>query len=288
MESIWKREGLPEAEDIFLAIYFALAFIVVRYLLDSLLYKKLAIWLLSREIVSLKLKRINQAKIAKCTESMWKLTYYAAVQFFIFSILYQEPWFGDRKELFRGWPYQPLKFPLKLFYMCQCGFYIYSIGALLIWETRRKDFSIMMSHHVITVFLIAYSLFTRFFRCGSIVLALHDTSDVFMETAKLFKYCGKEMAASMCFGLFAISWLLLRLIYFPFWIIRSSSYDLIQHLSLPDPYQIWIYYVFNTMLLTLLMFHIYWWILICLMVLRQLKNKGQVGEDIRSDSEDGE
>ncbi|XP_057838200.1 ceramide synthase LOH2 isoform X2 [Cryptomeria japonica] len=250
--------------------------------------QKLAIWLLSRGIVSLKLKPIKQARITKCTESMWKLTYYAGVQLFIFSISYQEPWFGDRKELFKGWPNQPLKFPLKLFYMCQCGFYTYSIGALLIWETRRKDFTIMMSHHVITVFLIAYSFFTRFFRCGSIVLALHDTSDVFMETAKLFKYCGKEMAASMCFGLFAISWLLLRLIYFPFWIIRSSSYDLIQYLALPDPYHIWMYYVFNTMLLTLLMFHIYWWILISLMVLRQLKNKGQVGEDIRSDSEDGE
>uniref|UniRef100_A0A0D6R6F8 TLC domain-containing protein n=1 Tax=Araucaria cunninghamii TaxID=56994 RepID=A0A0D6R6F8_ARACU len=288
MESVWSWEGLPEAKDIYLAIYFALAFVVVRFLLDGLLYQKLAIWLLCRGIVPLKLKAIKEAKITKCRESMWKLTYYAAVQLFIFITMYEEPWFGDRKELFKGWPNQSLKFPLKFFYMCQCGFYIYSIGALLIWETRRKDFTIMMSHHVVTVFLISYSYFTRFFRCGSIVLALHDTSDVFMETAKLFKYCGKEMAASVCFGLFAISWLFLRLIYYPFWIIRSSSYDLIKYLAFPDPYHIWIYYVFNTMLITLLMFHLYWWILICSMVLRQLKNKGQVGEDIRSDSEDGE
>eukprot|EP01018_Ginkgo_biloba_P037183 Gb_17675 [translate_table: standard] len=288
MESIWGWEGLPDLRDFYVAIYFGLAYIVARFLLDVTLYHKLAIWLLSRGTVSLKLSEIKQAKIAKCTESMWKLMYYVAVQIFIVVITYEEPWFGDRKEIFKGWPNQALKFSLKLFYMCQCGFYIYSIAALLMWETRRKDFTIMMSHHVITLFLIGYSYITRFFRCGSIVLALHDTSDVFMETAKLFKYCGMELAASMSFGLFALSWLVLRLIYFPFWIIRTSSYDLIEYLDLPDPYHIWIYYVFNSMLLTLLMFHLYWWFLICSMVLRQLKNKGKVGEDIRSDSEDGE
>lgn len=47
-----------------------------------------------------------------------------------------------------------------LFYMCQCGFYIYSIGALVAWETRRKDFSVMMSHHVITSTLIGVSYLT--------------------------------------------------------------------------------------------------------------------------------
>lgn len=54
------------------------------------------------------------------------------------------------------------RIPLKLFYMCQCGFYTYSIAALVTWETRRKDFSVMMSHHVVTVILISYSYVTRY------------------------------------------------------------------------------------------------------------------------------
>lgn len=49
-----------------------------------------------------------------------------------------------------------------------------------------------------------------------------------------------------------------------------------------EAYHLLLYYVFNTMLLTLLVFHIYWWILICAMIMRQLKNRGKVGEDIRS------
>ncbi|KAJ3700691.1 hypothetical protein LUZ61_004396 [Rhynchospora tenuis] len=225
-------------------------------------------------------------KIVKFSESMWKLTYYMGVQCWALLIICREPWSLHTRLYFATWPNQPLNFSLMLFYMCQCGFYIYSIGALVAWETRRKDFSVMMSHHIVTTFLITYSYLTRFFRIGIIILALHDTSDVFLEVAKLFKYSEKEVAASVCFGLFAISWLLLRLIYFPFWIIRTSSYECVEAFKDLEKFPTMFYYIFNTMLLTLLVFHIYWWKLIFNMILKQMSNKGQVGEDVRSDSED--
>uniref|UniRef100_A0A803NL87 TLC domain-containing protein n=1 Tax=Cannabis sativa TaxID=3483 RepID=A0A803NL87_CANSA len=283
MESIFTYNGAP---DSLLAIYFAFGFVLARFFLDRFIFRRLAFRLLSNGSISSKINEGMQAKIAKCSESMWKLTYYATVEACILKISYNEPWFRDTNEFFKGWPDQELKLPLKLFYMCQCGFYMYSIAALLAWETRRKDFSVMMSHHVITVILIWFSYFTRFFRIGSIILALHDASDVFMEAAKVFKYSEKELGASVFFGCFAVSWLILRLIYFPFWIIRSSSYDLCKYLRLSEAFHRFMYYVFNTMLLMLLVFHIYWWVLICAMIQRQLKNRGKVGEDIRSDSED--
>ncbi|XP_038996344.1 LAG1 longevity assurance homolog 2-like [Hibiscus syriacus] len=171
---------------------------------------------------------------------------------------------------------------LSLFYMCQCGFYIYIIVALLTWETRRKDFAVMMSHHVITTILISYSYVTSFFRIGSIVLSLHDASDVFLEAAKILKYTGKELGASVCFGLFSNSWLVLRLIIFPFWVIKSSSYDVMEFLRPSASYPKFLYYFLNTMLLMLLVFHVYWWVLICTMIMRQWQNRGKVGEDIRS------
>lgn len=54
------------------------------------------------------------------------------------------------------------RFQLKLFYTFQCGFYIYSVAALLVWETRRKDFDVMMTHHIVTIGLIAYSYVTGY------------------------------------------------------------------------------------------------------------------------------
>ncbi|KAF3624226.1 ASC1-like protein 3 [Capsicum annuum] len=124
----------------------------------------------------------------------------------------------------------------------------------------------------------------NFFRIGIAILALHDASDVFMEDAKLFKYSWKEVGASILFGCFAVSWLVLRLFFFLFWVIRSSSYYLCEVLKLSEAYDTMLYYFFNTMLLTLLMFHIYWSVLIYSIIRRQLNNRGQVGEDVRSEA----
>lgn len=278
----------PEATHLLIAIFFALGFAPARFLLNSFVYKRFAFRMLYGPAVPLMADVTKKSKFIKCSESMWKLTYYASVQMWAISILKQTPWAMNTKEYFSGWPNQDLGLPIKLFYMCQCGFYLYSIGALLAWETRRKDFSIMFSHHIITSILIGYSYLTSFFRIGTVILALHDTSDVFLEAAKVSKYAGKEMVASLFFACFAISWLLLRLIFFPFWIIKTSSYYSIESLMKSGQFPRSSYYVFNVMLLTLLVFHIYWWKLICAMIIRQLQNRGKVGEDIRSDSEDEE
>ncbi|KAL8167401.1 hypothetical protein V2J09_008900 [Rumex salicifolius] len=295
MDSFLADGGATHPLHFAYAVYFAFVFVAARFFFDKFVFRRLAKWMFS-EGSDVIMDEVTRAKIGKCSESMWKLTYYATVEACILHFTYREPWFTNTKEYFKGWPNQVvirlskerLRLPLKLYYMCQCGFYLYSIAALLVWETRRKDFAVMMSHHVITVILIGYSYIARFTRIGSIVLALHDASDVFMEAAKVFKYSEHELAASICFGFFAISWLILRLVFFPFWVIKTSSYDFQYHLNLWEPYPKSLYYVFNTMLLMLLVFHIYWWLLICAMIIKQLKNKGKVGEDIRSDSEDDE
>jgi hypothetical protein len=42
------------------------------------------------------------------------------------------------------------------------------------------------------------------------------------------------------------------------------------------------YYVFNSLLFSLLVLHIYWWILIYRMLVKQIQSKGRVGDDVRS------
>jgi hypothetical protein len=65
----------------------------------------------------------------------------------------------------------------------------------------------------------------RFARVGSVVLAIHDASDVILEFAKLSKYLGSEVGASVAFLLFVLSWIVLRLIYFPAFVIWSTRYS---------------------------------------------------------------
>ena len=42
------------------------------------------------------------------------------------------------------------------------------------------------------------------------------------------------------------------------------------------------YYVFNSLLIGLLVLHIYWWVLIFRMLVKQIQARGKLGEDVRS------
>lgn len=64
----------------------------------------------------------------------------------------------------------------------------------------------------------------RFARVGSAILAIHEGSDVLLELAKMSKYSGFECMASSLFVVFVLSWTILRLIYFPLWIIWSTRW----------------------------------------------------------------
>lgn len=144
-------------------------------------------------------------------------------------------------------------------------------------------------------------------RFGSMVLAVHDASDVFLEVGKLTKYSGLVVIPSVSFIMFAISWFVLRLVIFPFVLIRSSRYVLFHLLmaatrflflmfglcsfcSLESPQYFrklltggtTLYVVFNTLLLTLQVMHVYWGALIWRMVMKQIQDRGQVSDDVRS------
>ena len=73
----------------------------------------------------------------------------------------------------------------------------------------------------VPMYILSFYL-NRFARVGSVVLAIHDASDVFLEVGKMAKYSGSEWLANTSFLLFVASWVLLRLTYFPFWILRST------------------------------------------------------------------
>ncbi|XP_050374015.1 ceramide synthase 1 LOH3-like [Argentina anserina] len=290
----WEQEAYPHYQDFAVLPFFVLFFPIVRLFLDTFVFEKLG-----RRIIFGKGHRLpdvqtddQKRKIRKFKESAWKCIYYLSAELLALSVTYNEPWFTNTKYFWIGpgdqvWPDQKTKLKLKGVYMYCAGFYTYSIFALIFWETRRSDFGVSMGHHVATVILLLLSYIFRFTRVGSVVLALHDASDVFLEVGKMSKYGGAEGIASFSFILFVMSWIILRLIYYPFWILWSTSYEIILTLdkekhAVEGPIY---YYVFNTLLYCLLVLHIFWWVLIYRMLVKQIQQRGQLSNDVRSDSE---
>ncbi|KAL5759279.1 hypothetical protein ACOSP7_017804 [Xanthoceras sorbifolium] len=289
----WDYESYPAYEDFTLLPVFALFFPTVRFLLERFLFEKVGRRLIfGKGHQMLEVDANERKKIRKFKESAWKCVYYLSAELLALSVTYDEPWFANTKYFWVGpgnqvWPDQKIKMKLKRLYMYTGGFYTYSIFALMFWETRRSDFGVSMGHHVATLGLIVLSYISRFARVGSVVLALHDASDVFLEVGKMSKYSGAEGVASFAFILFVLSWILLRLIYYPFWILWSTSYEVILTLD-KDKHPVdgpIYYYMFNTLLFCLLVLHIYWWVLMYRMLVKQIQERGRVSEDVRSDSE---
>lgn len=286
----WEHESFPTYDDFVWLPLFAVFFPSIRFLLDRFVFEKVGrLFIYGRQSPK---KNNKKTKIRKFKESAWKCIYYLSAEVLALSVTYNEPWFTDTLYFWVGpgdqiWPNQQMKIKLKFLYMYTAGFYTYSIFALIFWETRRSDFGVSMGHHITTVILIVLSYICRFSRAGSVVLALHDASDVFLEVGKMSKYSGFESIAAFSFVLFALSWVVLRLIYYPFWILWSTSYQIIMTVDKekhPIEGPIY-YYMFNTLLFCLLVLHIFWWVLIYRMLVKQVQDRGKLSEDVRSDSE---
>ncbi|KAL7110457.1 hypothetical protein ACP275_05G027700 [Erythranthe tilingii] len=291
----WEQESYPQYEDFIVLPFFAVFFPTIRFLLDRFVFQKVGMRLIHGKWTQVVVNETDdqKKKIRKFKESAWKCIYYLSAEILALLVTYNEPWFTTTKYFWVGpenqtWPDQTYKLKLKGLYMYVGGFYTYSIFALIFWETRRSDFGVSMSHHVATFILIVLSYIFRFARVGSVVLALHDASDVFLEVGKMSKYSGADALASFSFVVFVLSWVLLRLIYYPFWILWSTSYEVIQTLD-KDKHKVdgpIYYYVFNFLLFSLLVLHVYWWVLMYRMLVKQVQSRGVVSEDVRSDSED--
>ena len=154
-----------------------------------------------------------------------QLTIYIALLATGVTALATEPWLTSPADLWRGWPHMEALPPrLAFYYLAEAAFYGASTFMLLWWEVRRADFAAMLTHHVATCVLIGGSHILRYHRVGSIVMLLHDPSDVLLEAAKLASYAGWHGIAGCLFCGLAASWAVLRLAALPR-VVRSVLID---------------------------------------------------------------
>lgn len=81
--------------------------------------------------------------------------------------------------LWRGYPHFPLASPIKAYYLLQFAFWITQLVTINI-EAPRKDHVQMLTHHIITITLIAGSYFYNFTRIGCVILVLLDFCDILL------------------------------------------------------------------------------------------------------------
>uniref|UniRef100_A0A8D0DZL4 Ceramide synthase 5 n=1 Tax=Salvator merianae TaxID=96440 RepID=A0A8D0DZL4_SALMN len=192
--------------------------------------------------------RRNQDKpsiLTKFCESMWRLSYYLFMFTHGLRYLWSSPWFWDTRQCWYNYPFQPITSSLYFYYMMELSLYLSLVFSQFI-DIKRKDFLIMFIHHFIAVGLISFSYINNMVRVGSLILCLHDASDVLLEVAKLANYAKYQQLCDAAFILFSVVFIVTRLGIFPIWILNTTLFE---SWEIIGPYQSW--WLFNGLLLLL-------------------------------------
>uniref|UniRef100_H2ZH54 Homeobox domain-containing protein n=1 Tax=Ciona savignyi TaxID=51511 RepID=H2ZH54_CIOSA len=217
--------------------------------------------------------------VQKLSEASWRCFFYTVAFTFGIVLLVQAPWFWDNLYCWVDYPRQSMWQSVYYYYMLEGGFYI-SLLFSIMNDVKRKDFTEQLIHHMATIFLIVFSYVANFVRIGSMVMAIHDISDVILELAKCFVYAKKAVWADNLFTLFAVVFIISRLIIYPYCVIHTTW---VKSMWLFKPYAG--YYFFNALLMILQILHIFWAAIIIKMAIRMVM-VGKVEKDARSDVEE--
>lgn len=161
-------------------------------------------------------KTMRRSRQRKVSENVFYTAFYLATTILGYVVYTREPWslnlFSNEPQvlpLFSPFP-APLSPLMRMYFLTELGFYV---GALLflVIDEHRKDFAIMVVHHVVSICLVVGSYLGGWVRFGAIVLALHDVGDVFLYAAKAAHNLGGCYGADTgSFVLFAVTFYVTR------------------------------------------------------------------------------
>ncbi|TPP63896.1 LAG1 longevity assurance 1 [Fasciola gigantica] len=177
-------------------------------------------------------------------------------------------------------------------YTLQLGFYLHSLWSVICIDSWRKDSAVLVVHHVMTLLMLEFSLVLRLHRVGALVVLLHDLNDVFLELAKVNVYlrsrhgkiCQLNVTLSnLLFALFATSWIIMRLYWFPLKVLYATSWG-VYITQVGRECRSFLF--FNTMLWGLFLMHIYWFRFIFIMAVRLVRSPqcGDIREEELADN----
>ncbi|XP_034989038.1 ceramide synthase 6 isoform X1 [Zootoca vivipara] len=233
-------------------------------------------------------QRRNQEKpstLRRFCESLWRFTFYLYIFTYGARLLKKSPWAWNTRLCWIGYPYQPLMPELHYYYIVQLSYY-WSLMFSQFIDIKRKDFSIMFTHHVVAVILITLSYTVNFIRVGVLTMCLHDVVDSVLEAAKMANYCKYQKLCDLLFLSFAIIFMITRLGLYPLWVLNTVIFELPEVAGgFPS------LTIFITLLLVLQVLHCFWSYLILKAAYKAIL-KGKAGKwnplhsrDDRSDIE---
>jgi len=195
--------------------------------------------------------------VRKFVDQGWQLVVHGSMTFAEIYILWGKPWIRAPATTWFDTHIRPTG-AVQALYLLQLGIRIWSSFSHRFLEAKHKDYFLMFTHHVVTIALLGGSYQGGFYKIGTLVLFVHNGSDIVVDVLKLSNYmdlAGRRYCfmTELLFVLQLITWSVCRLWYFPCYLIYSSLYE---HNGCPIDCRI-----MRSFLFLLLAMHIWWFYL---------------------------
>ncbi|KAJ4482721.1 TLC domain-containing protein [Lentinula lateritia] len=234
-------------------------------------------------------RRKLHRSVLRFAEQGWSVVYYTLQWGFGLYVYRNLPTrVLDPVDAWIGYPHVALAAPVKIYYLTQLAFYLHQM-LILNAEARRKDHVQMMTHHVITVFLMWASYYYNLTRIGCLIMLLMDLCDIFLPLAKMLRYLNlPQIYPDLTFGTFMLTWFVTRHVLFPI-AIKSTIFDMRRLIPFDwDPergyyHTLGSHTMFYLCLLVLEVMQMIWFTMIVRVAWKVVTGEGAT--DVRSDEE---
>lgn len=227
------KHNYPELSEFMLVLPYTVLFLFL-HLLGRRVVQPLARWAVvwkkrwSKDVYEVKLERF-------CSAVFKAIFFISFTGYSYMAVLREAAWvppalFGSGSESAcwglgnAGETQESPSVAFKGFYQVAMAYHLSELVFQLMFELSKPDLVEMMVHHSTTCFLIFSSFYMNYMRIGSLVLFLHDFSDIPVYITKILVDTPLSICTFLNYLGMLVSWGYLRLYVFPRFVIQSVIY----------------------------------------------------------------
>ncbi|KAH8169713.1 TLC domain-containing protein [Sarocladium implicatum] len=155
--------------------------------------------------------KLPKAKQARFMEQAYTAIYFGVLGPAGLYVMSRTPvWYFNTAGMYEEYPHRSHEGVVKFYYLFQAAYWLQQAIVLVLgMEKPRKDFKELVSHHIVTLGLIALSYRFHFTYIGIAVYLTHDISDFFLAVSKTMNYVDHWFTTPW-YVIFMGAWIYLR------------------------------------------------------------------------------
>ncbi|BGP57504.1 hypothetical protein JCM8202_002222 [Rhodotorula sphaerocarpa] len=279
--------------DFMFLLYYIVVFSFLRQTVTEYLVRPLA----------RKLGLRTESKQQRFMEQAYAVIYFSASSAYgLYVMSRQDSWWYRTEHFWLKYPHWRMDGALKSYYLLQFSYWLQQMIVLVLrLEKPRSDFTELVIHHIVTLWLVGWSYLLNFTMIGTAIFVSMDIPDIFLAFSKCLNYMELQHTSEVSFVVFIAVWHYMRH-YLNIRILQSvwQQYELIppQWSSWTAPHKgWWLFYGFGSgaiphwmkyqifaPILALQLVNTFWSFLIWRILFRIAT--GQKGSDVREEEED--